>query len=100
MRMQAVWNKVILADSDDTVIIEGNHYFPANQVDQTYLRPSATTTYCPWKGTASYYTVVVDGADNPDAAWFYSDPKPEASAIDERIAFWHGVEVREASPDE
>lgn len=91
--MRAVWNGTVVASSNDTVVVEGNHYFPRVSVDWSLLRESATHTTCPWKGRASYATIVVDGAENPDAAWFYSDPLPEASRIKDRVAFWRGVEV-------
>ena len=91
--MRATWNGAVIAESDDTVVVEGNHYFPADAVDRSVLRPSATHTVCPWKGTASYYTVEVDGETNPDAAWYYPDPKPAATQIKDRVAFWKGVEV-------
>ena len=90
---KAEWNGVILAESGDTVVVEGNHYFPAEAVDEAYLKPSATTTKCPWKGTAHYYTVAAGGKENADAAWYYPDPKPAASRIKGRIAFWKGVKV-------
>ena len=90
---KAIWNGVTLAASDDTVIVEGNHYFPADAVTPEVLKPSTTTTICPWKGTAHYYTVAAGGAENPDAAWYYPDPKPEAARIKGRIAFWKGVKV-------
>jgi uncharacterized protein (DUF427 family) len=93
--MRATWHGAVLAESDDTVVVEGNHYFPDAAVDHRLLRPSTTHTVCPWKGTASYFTVVVDGAENPDAAWTYPEPKEAAAAIAGRIAFWHGVEVAE-----
>lgn len=91
--VEARWNGVRIAHSDDTVIVEGNHYFPVESVDATLLRPSSTTTICPWKGTAHYYSLKVAGADNPDAAWYYPDPKPEAENIRGHIAFWKGVAV-------
>ena len=91
--VKAVWNDVVLADSDGTEVVEGNHYFPPEAVDQGLLRPSATTTVCPWKGTAHYYDVVAAGAENRDAAWYYPDPKPAAAQIKGRIAFWKGVRV-------
>ncbi|WP_433911330.1 DUF427 domain-containing protein [Sphingomonas yabuuchiae] len=91
--VEARWNGVRIAQSDDTVIVEGNHYFPVQSVDAAFLRPSSTTTICPWKGTAHYYSLNVAGADNPDAAWYYPDPKPEAENIRGRIAFWKGVAV-------
>jgi uncharacterized protein (DUF427 family) len=93
MMVEARWNGSLIASSDDTIVVEGNHYFPAAAVDQALLRPSGTTTICPWKGTAHYHSLHVDGADNPDAAWFYPDPKPEAAQIRDRIAFWKGVTV-------
>jgi uncharacterized protein (DUF427 family) len=93
MRMRAVWNGVVLAESDDTVVVEGNHYFPADSVDWQHFTESDTHTICPWKGTASYHTVVAGGASNPDAAWYYPDPKPAAKQIKGRVAFWRGVQV-------
>lgn len=90
---EARWNGVRIAHSDDTVIVEGNHYFPVKSVDAAFLRPSSTTTIRPWKGTAHYYSLNVAGADNPDAAWYYLDPKSEAENIRGRIAFWKGVTV-------
>ena len=91
--MKATWNGAVIAQSDDTVVVEGNHYFPADSVKAEYLRPSDTHSTCPWKGTASYYHVVVDGATNQDAAWYYPDPKPAAKEIKDRVAFWKGVQV-------
>ena len=91
--VEARWNGTLIASSDDTVVVEGNHYFPASAVDPALLQPSATTTVCPWKGTAHYYTLNVAGAENRDAAWYYPDPKPKADAIRDRIAFWKGVTV-------
>jgi uncharacterized protein (DUF427 family) len=91
---KAVWNGATLAESDRTVVVEGNHYFPADAIDRSKFKPSATHTVCPWKGTASYYTVVVDGKENPDAAWFYPEPKDAAKEIKDHVAFWKGVEVR------
>lgn len=94
--VQATWNGTVLASSDDTVVVEGNHYFPPEAVHQDLLRPSDTHTTCPWKGQASYYTVVVDGDENPDAAWYYPDPLPEAQrlGIKDHVAFWKGVTVQ------
>ncbi|MFC5056895.1 DUF427 domain-containing protein [Saccharothrix xinjiangensis] len=89
----ARWNGEVIAESDETRIVEGNHYFPAQSVHAQYLRPSETTTVCPWKGTANYYTLHVDGAENPDAAWYYAEPKEAAAEIKGHIAFWRGVEV-------
>jgi uncharacterized protein (DUF427 family) len=91
--MKAVWNEKVIADSDQTLIIEGNHYFPPDSVNPEYLRGSSTTTVCPWKGTARYYDLVVEGRTNPDAAWYYPDPKDAAQQIRGRIAFWKGVQV-------
>jgi uncharacterized protein (DUF427 family) len=91
--MKATWNGVTLAESDDTVVVEGNHYFPSASISAEYFRDSNTHTACPWKGEASYKTVVVDGEENPDAAWYYPDPKEAAAEIKDRFAFWRGVEV-------
>jgi uncharacterized protein (DUF427 family) len=90
---RATWNGTVLAESDDTVVVEGNHYFPRDSVKSELLVDSATHTVCPWKGTASYFTVVVDGATNPDAAWYYPTPKDAAKQITDRVAFWRGVTV-------
>ncbi|MFJ3220555.1 DUF427 domain-containing protein [Kitasatospora sp. NPDC086801] len=89
----ARWQGTVVAESDETVVVEGNHYFPAESVRTEFLRPSDTTTVCSWKGTAGYYTLEVDGRTNPDAAWYYADPKPEAEEIRGRVAFWRGVEI-------
>lgn len=91
---KAIWNGTIIADSDDTVVVEGNHYFPRASVQAHLLSDSATTSVCPWKGTARYHSITVDGATNRDAAWYYPDPKAAAAEIKDRIAFWKGVEVR------
>jgi len=96
MTMQAVWNGQVIAESDDTVIVEGNHYFPRSSVVDEFIRPSESTSVCPWKGTASYLTVVAGGEENPDAAFHYPDPKPAAEEITDRVAFWRGVDVVEA----
>jgi uncharacterized protein (DUF427 family) len=93
--VRATWNGVTIAESDDTVVVEGNHYFPRAAVRPDVLVASDTHTTCPWKGLASYYTVRVNGADNADAAWYYPEPKPAAAQITDRIAFWHGVEVEQ-----
>jgi uncharacterized protein (DUF427 family) len=90
---QAVWNGVVIAQSDGTVVVEGNHYFPPEAVRADALRPSERTSVCPWKGTARYYTVVAGDKENPDAAWYYPEPKPAAAEIKGRIAFWKGVAV-------
>ena len=93
--MKAVWNGEVIAESDRTVIVEGNHYFPSEALRREFLRPNETTTFCPWKGTASYYDLVVDGAVNEGAAWFYPEPKEEAAEIRDHVAFWRGVEIQE-----
>ncbi len=90
----ATWNGQIIAQSDDTVVVEGNHYFPRASVDASVLSDSATTSVCPWKGTAAYHSLTVDGKTNSDAAWYYPEPKSAAAEIQDRIAFWKGVEVR------
>lgn len=90
---RAEWNGQVIADTPDTVVVEGNHYFPADTVDPALLRPSSTTSVCGWKGTANYYSLVVDGAENRDAVWYYADPKPAAANIKGRLAFWKGVKV-------
>lgn len=91
--MKAIWNGAVVAESDDTVVVEGNHYFPRAALDDALLGASETTTFCPWKGTAHYYHLTVDGETNRDAAWYYPTPKPAARQITDRVAFWHGVEV-------
>ncbi len=91
--MKAIWNGAVIAESDDTVVVEGNHYFPRDAVDAALLRPSATHTTCPWKGVASYHDVVVGGQVNKDAAWYYPEPKPDAKAVRDRVAFWKDVKV-------
>ena len=91
--MKAVWNDRVIADSDQTLVVEGNHYFSPDSVNPEYLRDSSTTTVCGWKGTARYYDLVVDGRTNPDAAWYYPAPKDAAQQIRGRIAFWKGVQV-------
>lgn len=92
--MQAIWNDTVIAESDDTVVVEGNHYFPRSAVADELLSESDTTSVCPWKGTASYYTLTVDGNTNEDAVWYYPEPKPAAEQIRDRVAFWKGVTVR------
>ncbi|MBO0698366.1 MAG: DUF427 domain-containing protein [Zavarzinella sp.] len=91
--MRALWKDAVLAESDDTVVVEGNHYFPADSLRREHFRPSDTHTTCGWKGVASYYDVVVGGEVNPDAAWYYPDPKPAAKEVGGRVAFWKGVRV-------
>jgi uncharacterized protein (DUF427 family) len=93
--MKALWNNTVIAESADTVVVEGNHYFPPDSITSEFFKPSATTSVCPWKGTASYYTLDVDGKQNPDAAWYYPDTKPDANEIKGHIAFWKGVQVSE-----
>ena len=93
--MKAVWNNQVLAESDDTVVVENNHYFPVSSINTELFAKSESTTFCPWKGHASYYHVEVDGQVNEDAAWYYADPKEAASHIRDRVAFWKGVEVTE-----
>jgi uncharacterized protein (DUF427 family) len=91
--MKATWNGSTIAESDDTVVVEGNHYFPPSGVRAEYLRESDTHTTCPWKGLASYKSIEVDGQLNADAAWYYPEPKDAAAEIKDRFAFWRGVEV-------
>lgn len=90
---QATWNGQVIARSDDTVVVENNHYFPPESLDQRFFRASDHRTWCGWKGEASYYDVVVDGAVNAAAAWYYPEPKPAAAQIRGRVAFWRGVKV-------
>jgi uncharacterized protein (DUF427 family) len=92
--MKAVWQGVVISESDKTIIIEGNHYFPPDSVKREFLKSSATTSVCPWKGTASYYHVAVAGQLNKDAAWYYPNPKEAASQIKDYVAFWKGIEVQ------
>jgi uncharacterized protein (DUF427 family) len=92
---RAVWKGAVLARSDDTVVVEGNHYFPAESLDERHFEPSPTTSVCGWKGTATYRTVVVDGERNADAAWCYREPKDAAREIAGRYAFWKGVVVED-----
>ena len=94
--MKATWKGEVLAESDNTVVVEGNHYFPADSIRREHFRENETHTVCPWKGLASYYTVTVDGEANADAAWYYPDPKPEAEQVRDRVAFWKGVKVETA----
>ena len=93
--VSATWKGSLIAESDNTVIVEGNHYFPRSAVRAEYLRDSDTHTTCPWKGTASYYSVEVDNTVNADAAWYYPQPKKGAEQVTDRIAFWRGVQVTE-----
>ncbi|WP_431211726.1 DUF427 domain-containing protein [Puia sp. P3] len=91
--MKAIWNNVVIAESPATIVVENNHYFPAESVNAEYLRSSAKTSVCPWKGLASYHSIEVGGKVNKDAAWFYPEPKDAAQNIKGYIAFWRGVEV-------
>jgi len=91
--MKAIWNNEVIAESDKTIVVESNHYFPADAVNKKFLQPSDTHTTCPWKGLASYYTLSVNGKENKDAAWYYPQPKEAAKNIENYIAFWKGVEV-------
>ena len=91
--MKAMWNGTVIAQSNDTVVVDGNHYFPASSIEAEHFVPSTKTSVCPWKGTASYYSVQVDGRINADAAWYYPAPKDAAKEIQDRVAFWKGVEV-------
>jgi uncharacterized protein (DUF427 family) len=90
---RAVWNGKVIAESEQTEVVEGNVYFPESSLKREYFRPSSTTSTCPWKGQARYLTVVIEGQDNQDAAWYYPDPKPAARKIKGFVAFWRGVEV-------
>ncbi len=91
--MKAIWNGATLAESDDTVVVERNHYFPPDSIRRAYFSESDTHTTCPWKGEASYYNVTVNGTTNKDAAWYYPNPKEAAASIKDRVAFWKGVVV-------
>jgi uncharacterized protein (DUF427 family) len=93
--MKALWNNQVIAESDQTIVIENNHYFPKESVNTEFLKPSDTHTTCPWKGLASYYTLEVDGQQNKDAAWYYPEPKDAAAQIKDYVAFWKGVKVTE-----
>lgn len=102
MRMQAVFQGVVIAESDDTIVVEGNHYFPEESLNREFLTSTGTHTICPWKGLASYYSIDVDGVTSPDAAWYYPKPSPLARRVKGRVAFWRGVAVRRApeQPDQ
>ena len=91
---KAIWNDTVLAESDETVVVEGNHYFPPESINWEFFEKSDHNTVCPWKGVASYYDVAVDGATNKDAAWTYPAPKSAADQIEDYVAFWRGVTVR------
>ena len=91
--MQAIWNGSVLAESDATIVIENNHYFPPDSIKSEFFNTSDTHTHCPWKGDASYYHITVDGQQNNDAAWYYPNPKDAAKEIKDYVAFWRGVEI-------
>jgi len=93
--MKAIWNEEIIAESKDTVVVEGNHYFPMEAVNKAFLEESSTHTTCPWKGEASYYHLKVKGKENKDAAWYYPNAKHPAKPIEGRVAFWKGVRVED-----
>lgn len=93
--MKAIWNGQIIAESDDTVVVEGNHYFPKESLKMDFFKPSDYTSVCPWKGNASYYSLEVEGKENSSSAWYYPAPKEAASHVKDRIAFWKGVEIVE-----
>ena len=93
--MKAIWNGKVVAESDNTVVVEGNHYFPKDAIKKEYFVDSDTHSVCPWKGTASYYTLAVDGQENADAAWYYPETSDLAKQIKDHVAFWKGVEVVE-----
>ncbi|NND95649.1 MAG: DUF427 domain-containing protein [Flavobacteriales bacterium] len=93
--MKAIWNGQLLAESNDTKVIEGNHYFPADSIKKEFFKESDTHSVCPWKGTASYYSLAVNGEENKDAAWYYPQAKDMAKEIEGYVAFWKGVEVTE-----
>lgn len=92
--MKAIWNGEVIAESEKTIVIEGNHYFPPDSIKKEFYKPSDTHTVCPWKGTASYFTLEVGGKENTDAAWFYPETKELARNIEGYVAFWKGVEVK------
>ena len=98
--VRAIWKDKVIAESEDTVYVEGNHYFSRDSVDVSLLRNSDRTTHCSWKGTANYYTLAVDGDEIEDAAWYYAEPKEAASQIGGRVAFWRGVRVIDMSQEE
>jgi uncharacterized protein (DUF427 family) len=93
--MKAIWENAVLAESDETIVVEGHHYFPPASIKKEYFLPSDTHTACPWKGLASYYTIRVGDKANPDAAWYYPEPKEAARQIKGCVAFWRGVKVGE-----
>ena len=91
--MKAVWNGKTIAESNDTVVVEGNHYFPTEALNKEFIHESITHTTCAWKGVASYYSLIVDGKENRDSVWYYSEPSEKAKNIKGRVAFWKGVEI-------
>lgn len=91
--MKAIWNNQVLAESDNTIVIENNHYFPPESINKSFFKPSTTHTTCAWKGKASYFTIKVDGEDNIDAAWYYPEVSELAKSIKGYVAFWRGVEI-------
>jgi uncharacterized protein (DUF427 family) len=93
--MKAIWNNQVIAESDKTIVVERNHYFPIESVRTEYLVPSNTQSVCPWKGTASYHSLNIDGQQNTDAAWYYPEPKEAAANMKDHIAFWKGVQITE-----
>ncbi|MCJ8165249.1 DUF427 domain-containing protein [Pontibacter sp. E15-1] len=93
--MKAIWNETVVAESSETIVIEGNHYFPPHALNKAHFEESNKQTHCPWKGEASYYHVTVQGEVNQDAAWYYPSPKDAASEIKDHVAFWKGVKVQE-----
>ncbi len=93
--MKAIWNEIIVAESDDTVVVDGNHYFPRESLSDEFIEESSTTSVCSWKGTANYFTLRVNGKTNPDAVWYYDEPKEGAQQIAGRVAFWKGVQIVE-----
>ena len=93
--MKAIWNNQIIADSNETVVVENNHYFPASAIKKEFFVQSDKTSVCHWKGRASYFSVVVDGKENKDSAWYYPDPKEDAKEIRDHVAFWRGVVIAE-----
>ncbi|OBX26769.1 nucleotidyltransferase-like protein [Gelidibacter algens] len=93
--MKAIWNNTVIAESDQTVVIENNHYFPHDSIKKEYFNPSETHSSCPWKGKASYYTIDVEGKQNKDAAWYYPDASDQAKSIKNYVAFWKGVDVKQ-----
>ena len=97
--MIAIWKDAVLAESDETIVVEGNHYFPPDSIKSEYFRETDRHSVCPWKGTASYYDVIVDGAVNAGAAWYYPQPKEAAEQIAGYVAFWNGVSVVQGSAD-